>query len=111
VITNVIHADSFAVFLMCVPLASAQVRKMMVDQKPRKDLATLFPGANKDSIDLMNSMLQYDPSKRPSAADALQSKWIEAQHDPENEPDAPGKIDFDFERRSKLSTEDVGRDG
>jgi len=73
----------------------------------RKPLASLFPAANKDAIDLMEQMLTYNPSKRPLAKDALKHPWLAGQHDPENEPDAPHKIDFDFERRKVLSTSDV----
>ena len=40
--------------------------------------------------------------------EALRHPWLAEQHDPENEPDCPRKIDFDFERR-KVTAPDPQR--
>lgn len=39
-------------------------------------LSTLMPNASSQAIDLMNQLFQYDPSKRPSASQALQHPFF-----------------------------------
>jgi len=87
------------------PKAVKQVRKMA--KHARRPLASCFPGASQDAISLMESMLLYDPAKRPLASQALEHRWLRNQHDPANEPVAERTIDFAFERIKDLSTNDV----
>ena len=42
-------------------------------------LSKLIPNASKEAIDLMNQMIKYDPSKRPSAQQALQHPFFEGE--------------------------------
>ena len=43
-------------------------------------------------------MLQYDPEKRITAEEAIQHKYFEEIHDPDDIQLFKGKIDFDFEK-------------
>lgn len=43
---------------------------------PRGGLASLVPALNQEGVDLLNRMLQYDPSRRITAQDALQHQFF-----------------------------------
>lgn len=43
---------------------------------PRGGLASLVPALNPEGVDLLNRMLQYDPSRRITAQDALQHHFF-----------------------------------
>lgn len=46
---------------------------------PVVPLSKLIPNASKEAIDLMNQMIKYDPSKRPSAQQALQHPFFKGE--------------------------------
>lgn len=43
---------------------------------PATQLTTLVPSASPEAVDLMNAMLRWDPSKRPTAVEALQHPYF-----------------------------------
>ncbi|PAA69332.1 hypothetical protein BOX15_Mlig000451g2 [Macrostomum lignano] len=51
-------------------------------------LASVCPGASPTALDLLKRMLTLDPTKRVSAAEALEHPYLAAYHDPDDEPDA-----------------------
>ncbi|KAJ5675592.1 hypothetical protein N7462_008489 [Penicillium macrosclerotiorum] len=65
-------------------------------QRDRKPLSKLIPGANGKDIDLLDNMLQFDPEKRCSAAEALTSEYLAPYHDPSDEPSATQTFDWSF---------------
>jgi len=64
-------------------------------------LHELFPEANRQAIDLLGKMLQFDPDKRITVEDALAHPYLAALHCPRDEPTrcAINPFEFDFERR------------
>ena len=48
------------------------------------------------ALDLLESMLVFDPKKRMTAGDALYHKYLEPYHDPEDEPVAAEVFDWSF---------------
>ena len=44
--------------------------------RPRKLLAELIPDAPSDGLDLMKKLLQFNPSKRPTADEALRHPYL-----------------------------------
>jgi len=52
-------------------------------------------------------MLQYDPEKRITAEEAIQHKYFEEIHDPDDIQLFKGKIDFDFEKDKDITLEKI----
>lgn len=69
---------------MISPSARAYVKAMPAME--RKDLKERFPDFSDNALDLLSKMLQWDPEKRPSAAEALAHPFFEEYHDEESEP-------------------------
>ncbi|OHT01377.1 putative serine/threonine-protein kinase [Tritrichomonas foetus] len=55
---------------------------LRLPQSPPVRLSSLMPDASPDAISLMTEMLRYDPSKRPSAAQALQHPFFKGEKAP-----------------------------
>jgi p38 MAP kinase len=53
---------------------------------PKKDFKKVFEGHNPVAIDLLEKMLQLDPDQRIGVTEALAHPYLEAFHDPEDEP-------------------------
>jgi hypothetical protein len=54
-------------------------------------------------------MLDLNPIRRISVEEALAHPFLESMHDPEDEPDFEGKIDFSFEDDNSLTLEKLKR--
>ena len=48
-------------------------------------------------------MLAFNPAKRITVDEALKHPYIEAFHDPEDEPEAEDWIDYNFEKDPKIT--------
>ncbi len=57
----------------------------------------LYPHANPLALDLMGKLLEFDPSKRITAAEALKHPYLAHYHHEEDEPCHPKLFDFGFE--------------
>ena len=77
--------------------------------KEKVPLSELFPGAPADALDLLDKMLDLNPSRRVTVDDALMHPFLESMHDPEDEPSFEGAIDFSFEEDHSLNLEKVKR--
>ena len=73
----------------------------MRDDKPA-DLATLFPHASPEALDLLKGLLQINPHKRLSASQALQHPYVAQFHDPEHEPSAGRTITIPIDDNTKV---------
>ncbi len=45
-------------------------------KSPYKSLESMYPGADSEAIDLLKKMLQFNPSKRCTAEEALQHEFL-----------------------------------
>ncbi|EOR02032.1 Mitogen-activated protein kinase HOG1 [Wallemia ichthyophaga EXF-994] len=73
--------------------------RRFVDALPKRhkiSFADRFPNANAEEIDLLEKMLDFNPKKRITAADALAHPYLAPYHDPEDEPTANERFDWSF---------------
>lgn len=66
-------------------------------EKPKQNLADLFPNQPPEALDLLDRMLDMNPKTRITVSEALEHEFLENLHDPEDEPEFEGTIDFSFE--------------
>jgi p38 MAP kinase len=67
---------------------------------PKKDFEAFerfFVGADPNAVDLLLRLLDMDPDKRPTAAEALDHPYLAKYHDPEDEPECDRRYDDSFE--------------
>ncbi|KAA1137724.1 MAP kinase Pmk1 [Puccinia graminis f. sp. tritici] len=80
--------------------------------RKKRPFATLYPNASALAIDFLNKTLTFDPKKRLTVEEALQHPYLEAYHDPEDEPTAP-PLDEDFfafdRQKDEISKEELKR--
>ncbi|KAI0806170.1 mitogen activated protein kinase-like protein [Irpex lacteus] len=76
--------------------------------RKRKPFAQLFPNANPLAVDFLTKSLTFDPKKRITVEEALAHPYLEAYHDPEDEPVAPplSPTFFEFD----LHKDDISRE-
>ena len=67
---------------------------------PRVDFAKLYPDADPSAIDLIDTMLAFDPSNRITVEEALSHPYLASLHDVDDEPSASEP--FAFGARSRL---------
>jgi mitogen-activated protein kinase 15 len=72
-------------------IKSAYAATMLESMPPTRQttLASLFPNANPQALDLMNQCLQFNPTKRISSANALAHPFVAEFHNSAEEPDYP----------------------
>ncbi|KAJ7185656.1 mitogen-activated protein kinase [Mycena filopes] len=76
--------------------------------RKRRPFAQLFPNATPLALDFLAKTLTFDPKKRITAEDALAHPYLEAYHDPDDEPVAP-PLDADF-FEFDLHKDDISRE-
>ncbi|KAL9710276.1 mitogen activated protein kinase [Leucoagaricus gongylophorus] len=57
--------------------------------RKKRSFAQIFPQANPLAVDFLAKTLTFDPKKRITVEEALAHPYLEAYHDPEDEPVAP----------------------
>lgn len=80
-------------------ITNEQALKFMksMPPKPRCNLASRFPNATPEAVDLLDKMLQFDPRKRITVNQALAHPYLSTYHDPDNEPVSSKTFQADFE--------------
>jgi len=76
--------------------------------RKKRPFAQLFPNANPLAVDFLTKTLTFDPKKRITVEDALCHPYLEAYHDPDDEPVAP-PLDPDF-FEFDLHKDDISRE-
>ncbi|KAG8910052.1 MAP kinase Pmk1 [Tulasnella sp. 417] len=76
--------------------------------RKKRPFATLFPNATPLAIDFLTQTLTFDPKKRITVEKALAHPYLEAYHDPDDEPVAP-PLDPDF-FEFDLHKDDISRE-
>ncbi|MCQ2821482.1 MAG: mitogen-activated protein kinase [archaeon] len=74
-------------------------------ERPKKNLKNKFPGSPADSIDLLEKMLIFNPSRRIKVDEALEHPFFEEIRDPKKEVEAEFNLEFEFEGEVNLTME------
>jgi mitogen-activated protein kinase 1/3 len=74
---------------------------------PKRPLLAVVEYENPDALDLLQKLLEIDPSKRIKASEAIKHPYLKAFHDPSDEPVFTGVADFKFESDPNLTLEDT----
>ncbi|KAG1869919.1 MAP kinase precursor [Suillus subluteus] len=79
--------------------------------RKRRPFAQIFPNANPSAVDLLTKTLTFDPKKHITIEKALAHPYLEAYHDPDDEPvaplpDGPDPEFFEFD----LHKDDISRE-
>ena len=77
-------------------------------KKPPIPFTQKFPGIDPLALRLLERMLAFDPTQRPTATEALADPYFKGLAKVEREPAAQGisKMEFEFERR-RIGMDDV----
>lgn len=85
---------------------NSPLAQTMLDSLPptkQKRLRDIFPTASDDALDLMKSLLQFNPNKRPSAEQCLKHPYVAQFHNPDDEPICTKKINIPIDDNQKFS--------
>jgi len=81
---------------------AATMLESLPETQPRS-LASMFPNAPEDALDILNKLLQFNPNKRITAAQALEHPYLEQFHNPEEELVCEHPIQIPISDNKKLS--------
>jgi len=78
----------------------------MLDSLPESEprsLASMFPNCDEDGLDMLSRLLQFNPTKRMSAEEALAHPWVAQFHSPEEEISCAKPVEIPINDNQKLS--------
>ncbi|EGR28707.1 mitogen-activated protein kinase 3, putative [Ichthyophthirius multifiliis] len=78
-----------------------------LQKNPRVSVKSFIKYENPLALDLLDKMLEINPSKRLTAEEALAHPYLESLHDEIDEPKFEGNINFDFESDQSITSEQL----
>jgi len=81
---------------------AATMLESLPETQPRS-LASMFPNAPEDALDILSKLLQFNPNKRINADEALEHPYLEQFHNPEEEIACEQPIQIPISDNKKLS--------
>jgi len=81
---------------------AATMLESLPETQPRS-LASMFPNAPEDALDILSKLLQFNPNKRITADQALEHPYLEQFHNPEEEIACEHPIQIPISDNKKLS--------
>ncbi|OMJ23447.1 Mitogen-activated protein kinase 1 [Smittium culicis] len=64
---------------------------------PKIPFSKVYPEASENALDLLEKLLDFDPTTRIDVVEALEHPYLSLYHDVEDEPTCPELFDFSFE--------------
>jgi len=81
---------------------AATMLESLPETQPRS-LASMFPNAPEDALDILSKLLQFNPNKRITADQSLEHPYLEQFHNPEEEIACEQPIQIPISDNKKLS--------
>jgi len=75
-------------------------------KRPPKPFKQIYKNATDAATDLMEKMLQFNPSRRISVDEALKHPYFKSLHNPKKEVECKDQFDFSFEKE-KMTPESL----
>eukprot|EP00657_Telonema_sp_P-1_P002106 TRINITY_DN1502_c0_g1_i1.p1 TRINITY_DN1502_c0_g1~~TRINITY_DN1502_c0_g1_i1.p1 ORF type:complete len:206 (+),score=69.58 TRINITY_DN1502_c0_g1_i1:165-782(+) len=83
------------------------IRDRKMPKHNKRPWTAVLPDANPQAIDLIDKLLNYDPVSRLTAAEGLEHPYLEALHQPDDEPVADSVFELDWEQEQGLTVDAV----
>jgi mitogen-activated protein kinase 15 len=83
------------------PLAQTMLESLPPTKSRR--MRDVFPTASEDALDLLKSLLQFNPNKRLTAEQALAHPYVAQFHSPDDEPNCKRRIAIPIDDNQKFS--------
>lgn len=90
-------------------VTNANAKKFLesLPTEPKRPLLSIVKYQNPEALDLLQKLLEIDPSKRIKASEAIAHPYLKAFHEPSDEPKFTDHADFKFENDPKAKLEDI----
>ncbi|ETO07515.1 mitogen-activated protein kinase 6 [Reticulomyxa filosa] len=75
-----------------------------MQRKPKQDLSKLLPDICPEAAELLDQLLELDPTKRPSAAGAMRHAWLKPMYREKDEHRPVEVFDLSFEFERQINT-------
>jgi len=86
------------------PLAQTMLESLPPTKQKR--LRDIFPTASDDALDLLKSLLVFNPNKRLTAEQALKHPYVAQFHNPDDEPVCSKRINIPIDDNQKFAIRD-----
>jgi serine/threonine protein kinase len=91
-------------------VSSASKYIQSVNISSRRPLESIFENADKAALDLLNKMLQFNPNKRITAAEAIEHEYLRSIRRPDMEISADKPFESpEFLKSDSISIEEINR--
>jgi len=91
-------------------VSSASKYIQSVNISSRRPLESIFENADKAALDLLNKMLQFNPNKRITAAEAIEHEYLRSIRRPDMEISAEKPFESpEFLKSDSISIEEINR--